>query len=195
MSDCTNLEIRDLLPDLARGALSGQSLVAVEQHLATCASCRAELALLQKARQLLGAAPAVNTARIAAAVVRADPARRVPSISPPSRKAWLLAASVAVLAASAALVTSRVTTSGDSDLSPLVITVDDPDTAAPDASAPAERIAPATRPPGHAELVVGGGVSELADADLESLLRVLEGLDGQIDVEPAPLLPLVEGEV
>jgi hypothetical protein len=42
---------------------------------------------------------------------------------------------------------------------------------------------------------VGGGLSDLADADLESLLRALDGLDAQLDVEPAPLLPLVEGEV
>jgi predicted anti-sigma-YlaC factor YlaD len=195
MSDCTNVEVRDLLPDLARGALSGQSLVAVEQHLATCASCRAELALVQKAGRLLGAAPAVNTARIADAVVRAKARRRAPAMSPASRKAWLLAASVAAVAAAAALVASRMTTSGDSDLPPVVITYDPLDTVPRDTSGPIDRITRTVRPPARAELIVGGGVSELADADLESLLRVLEGLDGQIDIEPAPVLPLVEGEV
>jgi anti-sigma factor RsiW len=193
MSDCTNLEIRDLLPDLMHGALSGQALVAVEQHLATCASCRAELALLKQARQSLGATPPVNTARIAGAVIRAGAHRHVPSMSPPSRRAWLLAASVAALAASAALVT-LVRMPGDPDLPAVVIHVQ-PDTLAPDTSAPAERVRPTPRVPAVTELVVGGGVSELAEADLESLLRVLEGLDGQIDIEPAPLLPLVEGEV
>jgi hypothetical protein len=38
-------------------------------------------------------------------------------------------------------------------------------------------------------------VSDLAEADLESLLRALDDLDAQLDVEPAPLLPLLEGEV
>jgi hypothetical protein len=194
MSECTNLEIRDLLPDLARGALSGQSLVAVEQHLATCASCRAELALLQNARRVLGVTPAVNTAHIAAAVVRADAPRRMPSISVPSRRAWLLAASVAVIA-TGVLVTSVMTRSGDSNLPPVAAHVEDPTPTPSDTSAPTEQVTPTPRSPAHAELVVGGGISELADADLESLLRVLDRLDGQIDVEPAPLLPLVEGEV
>src|SRR5919108_3148859 len=192
MSDCTNIEIRDLLPDLARGALSGQLLVAVEQHLATCASCRAELAMLQKARQVLGVTPAVNTARIAAAVVRAAGHRRVVSISSPSRRAWLLAASVAAIAAAAALVTTLTTTSGDPDLPPVVINVEDPDTTALDTFPPTERISPTPRAPAQAELVVVGGVSELADADLESLLRALDNLDAQIDVEPAPLVPVLE---
>jgi hypothetical protein len=51
------------------------------------------------------------------------------------------------------------------------------------------------RPATGTELVMGGGVSDLADADLESLLGVLDGLDTQIDVEPSVLLPLLEGDV
>jgi anti-sigma factor RsiW len=188
MSDCTNLEIRDLLPDLARGTLSGQTLVAAEQHLATCASCRAELALVQRTRQLLGAAPSVDTSRIAAAVI-ASARRPVPSISAPSRRAWLLAASVAVIAAAAALVASLARSPGSSQLPPVVMEM--PDSVEPRDSV----INPTPAAPTHAELVVGSGLSELGDADLESLLRTLDGLDTQIDVEPAPLLPLLEGEV
>jgi hypothetical protein len=42
---------------------------------------------------------------------------------------------------------------------------------------------------------MGGGVSDLADADLESLLQALDDVDTQLDVEPAVLLPVMEGDV
>jgi anti-sigma factor RsiW len=194
MSDCTNLDMRDLLPDLARGALSGSSLVAVEQHLATCASCRAELALVQSAQRVLGVAPPVNTARIAAAVRRAGAHRRVRDASMPQRRVWLLAASVAAVAAATALVANMTPGPADSDLPPVVIEATDLDTTVPRSRQPSDPRGATAPPPAHAELVVAGGVSELADADLESLLRALDGLDVQIDPEPAPLPPLVEGE-
>jgi hypothetical protein len=42
---------------------------------------------------------------------------------------------------------------------------------------------------------MGGGVSDLADADLESLLDVLDDVDTELDVEPAVVLPVLEGDV
>src|SRR5918993_404124 len=76
MSDCTNLEMRDLLPDFARGALGGPSRVALEAHLATCDSCRVELEVVRKAHAALSVTPLVDTSRIAAAVVRSTALRR-----------------------------------------------------------------------------------------------------------------------
>jgi anti-sigma factor RsiW len=208
MSDCTNLEMRDLLPDFARGALSGRSLVAVEQHLATCASCRAELALVRNAQVVLGATPRVDTSRIAAAVVRAGRIRRDAttavaqarrrrawSILASPRRVWLAAASVVAIVGAALLVTSVALDSGAPDLPPAVAQVEESIAPAPIATAPTQRVRSTTRQVPGAELVVGGGLSDLADADLESLLRMLDGLDAQLDVEPAILLPLLEGEV
>jgi hypothetical protein len=207
MSDCTNLDMRDLLPDLARGALAGASLVAVEQHLATCAPCRAELRLLRSAHAALGVTPSVDASRIAAAVVRSRGVRRDAttavaqtrrrrawSISG-SRRAWLAAASVVAVVGAALLATIMTRAPGESDLPPIVITVEEPEAPTDIRPEPNEPIREAPRPPARAELVVGGGVSDLADADLESLLRVLDRLDAQLDAEPARVMPLLEGEV
>ena len=189
MNDCTNLDIRDLLPDLARGALTGSSLAAVQQHVATCASCRAELALVRNAQAVLGVAPPVDAARVAAAVVRSRAVRRIPS-----QRLWLAAASVAAIAGAAAMATSLVRRPGAPELAPPIAHVEEPIVETPIRPPPEPARLP-TRQGARAELVVGGGLSDLADADLESLLRALDGLDAQLDVEPAPLLPLVEGEV
>jgi anti-sigma factor RsiW len=207
MSDCTNLEMRDLLPELARGALTGPSLVAVEQHLASCASCRAELALVRNAQAVLSATPSIDASRIAAAVVRSSSIRRNAtttvaetrrrrawSLWTPSRRVWLAAASIVAVAGATVLATNIAREPDLADLPPVVIHTEEP--AAPAPIAP-ERTAPVrgvTLPPARDELVLGGGVSDLADADLESLLRALDGLDAQLDLEPAPLLPRLEGD-
>ena len=73
MRDCEDGEIRDLLPDHARGALVGAERARVEAHLAACPDCRAELALLhavRAARPTPMLAPA-EVARIVAAMPRA----------------------------------------------------------------------------------------------------------------------------
>jgi anti-sigma factor RsiW len=208
MSDCTNLEMRDLLPDLARGALTGPSLVAVEQHIASCASCRAELALVRSAQAVLAATPSVDASRIAAAVVRSGAIRRNAtmavvqsrhrrawSVSPSSRRVWLAAASVVAVAGAAVLATNVARKPASPDTAPVVVQIEEPNAPAPNAPDAAEPVRSTTRPPAREELVMDGGVSDLADADLESLLKALDGLDAQLDVEPAPLLPVLEGDV
>ena len=39
MSDCANVEMRELLPELAAGALDGATRSGVEQHVSACAEC------------------------------------------------------------------------------------------------------------------------------------------------------------
>jgi anti-sigma factor RsiW len=197
MSDCTNLEMRDLLPDLARGALTGPSLVAVERHLATCGACRAELALVRNAQAVLGATPPVDASRIAAAVFRSAARRRHRTwgISTPPRRVWLAAASVVAIVGAALLARNLAREPGSPVVSPVVVQVEEPVAPTAGTPAPSEPVRSTPQPPVRPELVVGGGISDLADADLESLLRVLDGLDAQLDVEPARLLPLLEGEV
>ncbi len=206
MSECTNMEMRDLLPDLARGALSGPSLVALDAHLATCAACRAELELVRKAHGVLSATPSIDTARIVAAVARSSALRRdattavaqtrrrrASSVAAPARRVWLAAASVGAIAVAALLASNLDRTPGSSDLPPVVVHIEEPTRPAPVGSAPT----PSTtgQPAPRIELVMGGGVSDLADADLESLLEVLDDVDTELDVEPAVLLPVLEGDV
>src|SRR5687767_12362292 len=70
MTDCSNVEMRERLPDLLHGRLEGAARVEVPAHLATCEACAAELALLREARRALDRAPAVDVARIVAALPR-----------------------------------------------------------------------------------------------------------------------------
>jgi anti-sigma factor RsiW len=187
MTECTNLEMRDLLPDYARGALTGPPVMAVEQHLASCASCRAELAVVRSALAALGNAPRVDTARIVAAVGQSRRTRhRV------TRRVWLAAASIVAIAGAAVLARSVARDPGSAGLPPVVIAVSDSPAATPVTPTPSEPVRAAPHP---TEIVVGGGVADLADADLESLLGMLDDLDAQIDVEPSALPVLLEGEV
>ena len=189
MSECTNLEMRDLLPDLARGALAGPELAAVDQHLASCAACRDELALVRSARAVLSAAaPPVDVSRIATALVQSRVVRRHST-----RRVWLAAASVVAILGAALLATSVVREPVAPHLPPVV--VEGPTRATPTPRGPTDPVRSTTPQVPGPELVVGGGLSELADADIESLLRIVDGLDAHLDVEPAALLPLLEGEV
>jgi anti-sigma factor RsiW len=68
MTSCANDTLRDLLPDRAAGRLAPADRAAVDAHLTSCASCRAELALLGAARRALPAPPPMNVGRIVAAL-------------------------------------------------------------------------------------------------------------------------------
>lgn len=208
MSECRNLEVRDLLPALARGELKSSERVAVEEHLATCATCRAELELVRDFASALRSVPPIDTARIAQAVVRAARDQRDAPISLDAvrrRRAapirmWLAAASLIAVAGAGALAVVATHDEVRGGPAPEVARNDAPvvSPATPEERTQTPRSEPPLvepRPATGTELVMGGGVSDLADADLESLLGVLEGLDAEIDVEPAVLLPLVEGDV
>src|SRR5215218_6246826 len=67
MTDCSNAEIRDLLPDYVHDRLSVTDHVRVEQHLVSCAECTDELALLQTVFEIRPAV-SVNIAAIVAAL-------------------------------------------------------------------------------------------------------------------------------
>ncbi|MEO7103432.1 MAG: zf-HC2 domain-containing protein [Gemmatimonadaceae bacterium] len=67
MNDCQNVAVREVLPELAHGALSDVERERVQEHLDACADCAAELAII---RSVLRTAPlvSVNVASIAAAI-------------------------------------------------------------------------------------------------------------------------------
>jgi anti-sigma-K factor RskA len=87
--------VRDLLPAYALGILDDEEKTGVREHVAECASCRAELASFREVTGRLAAAaspaepPASLEGRILRAV-RASPAsggRAVPGVRPPRRPA------------------------------------------------------------------------------------------------------------
>ncbi len=53
MNDCPNAEMRDRLPDLLHDRLDARTRAAVAAHVADCADCRAELALLEGVRGMM----------------------------------------------------------------------------------------------------------------------------------------------
>ena len=67
MNDCLNVEIREVLPELVNGTLSEIEHARVQQHLAACDDCSAELAIIRAVRDS-AVAPSVNVARIVAAI-------------------------------------------------------------------------------------------------------------------------------
>ena len=70
MTECNNGDVRDLLPDYLSGALSLAGRTRVDTHLAACAACRDELALLRLARAVRPRAVDIDVARIVAALPR-----------------------------------------------------------------------------------------------------------------------------
>jgi hypothetical protein len=68
MVDCTREDIRYLLPELVHDQLGPAERARVEQHLAECADCAAELELLGSLRATAFATPELDIDRIAAAV-------------------------------------------------------------------------------------------------------------------------------
>lgn len=206
MSECANLDMRDRLPDFVRGALSAASSVELEDHLATCAECRAELRLLRDARAVLRASPSADAPRIVAAIGRSSAIRRDAtaavgearrrrtwSVATPSRRLWLAAASIVAVVGAALLASGRMRSPGVPDVAPVVVEGAQPRTPTIVGAEPIEPVTPPSAM--HAELVMGGGVSDLADADLESLLQALDDVDTQMDVEPAVVMPVLEGDV
>ena len=203
MTDCPNGAMRDLLPDLLHDRLSPVERREVEAHLASCADCRAELALLGDLRASLRQAPVVDVARIAASV----PAYR-PVVA---RRAWMgqrAAAAVALLVAggAAAALLSRGTATIPErapvvatapsmvspiaplspprvivDSAPLVVAGSQP-VRAHDSAAMAVAIAPVRGgraiPAPTRELAVGSAsMGDLTTRELDALVRDIESID------------------
>lgn len=167
MNDCPNAGIRDQLCDVVHRSLSDAECRQVEEHIAGCPDCAAEIALIQRARAVLTRnAPPVDTSRIVAALPRPRQARNA------SFANWRIAASIAVIAVGAAsLSLARVQSAGR-------------DAAADSARTMAVASADAQT------LSFAGRLSALEDADLEQLLADIDEFDGATPVEPRAVLPV-----
>jgi len=207
MNDCPNADVRDLLPDLLHGRLDSATRSTVESHVASCADCRAELALLRELHASTARVPMLDVAAVAAAV---------PAYSAPVRRSWVgwrTAAAVTLIVAggSSIIVTQRIgtrqpdsvriaqtpvetaaptpVTPGVGAATPVEVSptpVAAPETPEPRASEP--KAAPIER-----ELAMSGGtLTDLSDRELNSLLKEIESLDAvpSTDVESVPVSPI-----
>ncbi|MEO5817737.1 MAG: zf-HC2 domain-containing protein [Gemmatimonadaceae bacterium] len=206
MNDCPNADVRDSLPDLLHGHLDGATRAMVESHVAGCADCRAELALLGSVRASTVRTPVLNLSAVAAAV---------PAYRAPVRRSWVgwrtaAAVTLIVAAGSSIIVTQRIG-SRQSDsvgmVTPSVVPVQDAPSGAvvgpvavtpavaapPTASAPTVQPIPKTAAPVERELAMSGGsLTDLSDRELASLLKDIESLDAvpSTDVESVPISPI-----
>ena len=167
MSDCLNVEIRELLPEYLNGTLSATRRAEVETHVAACAECADELTVLRLVREAYAeAAPAVNVNAIVAALPRsaARPTMRTAQSGARVQRSWRrshafqIAAAVSFIALGGiSLAVARSFFNGN------VPAVERDTLVANGVETPAISFA--------------GGVSDLGDEDLEALLTALETIE------------------
>jgi anti-sigma factor RsiW len=165
MRECTNAEMRDLLPDLVHGQLGAAQRAELEAHVAGCDACRDEVALLQRVRAALPV-PSVDVAAIG---------RALPAYRAARTRRWtplLRMAAGLVLVAGAA---SLVMRDGSREPTPI-------DTLA--------QAGASTVP----VLSLGENFQDLSDSDLEALTDELQALDAVMSEEPEEIVvPLTGG--
>lgn len=99
MTDCPNVQMRELLPDLRHHALSASDRADVEAHLTECADCAAELAVLRSAHHVMSAVrvPAIDIRSIVAALPRPVSLHVSRSVPRRSRTLFRIAAAVSFI--------------------------------------------------------------------------------------------------
>lgn len=201
MNDCMNAEVRDALPDLMHGRLSDLNRVTMMAHVETCADCREELRLLEEIKASAPLAPRIDVAKIVSALpvpmptvagqlVAATPAR----VRRPSSGLWKMIAVVALLATgSLTFATARrqaVTPASTSSVAAPVISlpIQSPALQVAVAPAPSKGVAPVQNAgKSTSGLSLTGGVQDLSDDQLESLVKGLDNVDALPSSEPEPM--------
>lgn len=182
MTDCSNAEMRDLLPDFVRGTLGTEALRRVEGHVAGCGPCTEEAALLRLLGHALAPAPAVDVAAIVARLPKAPLERRPAWYAQPMLR---MAAALLLFAGVGSFFISR---SGQ-------VTIAPPRVASASASAsatlPAETIAAVERGTGAGPAVAELSASvagDLTDAELRTLLESIDNLESAPAAESEELV-------
>ena len=216
MTDCSNAEIRDLLPDYVHDQLSIADLARVQQHVASCADCAEELALLQTVLAIRPQFRTMNIADIVASlpkpgqfttvtqpddvrVAAVDGVRDIASARSVARKSrtfgnWRAVAAVAVMTVGAVSVTiARQGFMGNG-----VTPISDSATVAQlqsrggavDAGNLMQDSANAGANQSRVSLSVGDP-SDYTDDELEAMMARLDKWDGSASADPLPTVPIL----
>ena len=212
MIDCPNGELRDLLPDYLHDRLESSARASVERHLAECAPCRDELALLRDVRGTLRRAPRIDVAAVAAAIPAYRPPARATSAS-----GWRVAAAIIAIviggtsivfmgrsrqpAVVAGNAVAASTTHGPSVAERTVhtpVASSEPATQPPSRPTPVQtHVAPSVRsaptPKGEELAMAGGTIADLSDGELSDLIGDLESLDAVPSAEVESTESLLTG--
>ncbi len=195
MTEITHDEIRELLPDLLHGGLPAELRALVEMHLASCAECAEELAVLRMVKDAPSFAPRIDAVKVAShfapyrAAIPAQPApardwRRVATLV----VAAVILVSVVIwrsapdgarndqrVAVSTARGTSSKTVSPMNNSTPVISPA-----AVPSGSRKVEAR------PVH-ELQLAEGLDGLSDGGVAQLLRDMNDLEALPAADPEPL--------
>ena len=213
MGDCPNVEMRELLPERVAELLSPRDAERVDGHVAECEMCAFEVRVLRAARTTLRGRTTIDVTRISGAVAAATraPARRVPQRQQQSWIGWRAAASIALVAVGATSIAVWNGTHGGSQGSAAVTRSSETAAVAvpPGNGTVAQGMAPASGSPlsgpnpgstvasmapvGASGLTAAGGLSDLSDAELKSLLGSIESLDASSFDEPQEVIPAIGG--
>lgn len=196
MRDCSNVEVREVLPDFARGELAEPARAAVLAHLDGCDACRAEVAVLRAVRgafaaprvdvsRIVGALPATPAPAVVTAPTRADvvslEAHRAARTPRHTFGGWRRAAAIV-----AVLVGGGVTYGMLADGEKPQLVASDPRTApVAESVAPSPQVVAAgTSASAPAAIGLGGVAGDLTSEELELVLASLETFDGVPTTEP-----------
>lgn len=194
MNKFTELDIKEMLPDLLHGKLDADARAQVEAHVASCEACTEELEVLRKVKSAAVFIPAIDVDRV---VRQIRPYRAiVPATQVPARSrlvAWLVAASlvVVVLGGGSLLMIQKkptlapVATGGNSRL-PLGASTQTKPVAVTPIVTPNGTDVPA-KPTTHA-LALANSVDALSDSSLRQLMNDMDSFDALPVTEPGPVI-------
>lgn len=219
MTDCSNAEIRDLLPDYVHDQLSVTDLARVEQHLVSCADCAEELELLQTVFAIRPSVKAPSIADIVAslpkpgqsvpfAVVNDDApvvqrvaetgGRDIASARSVARKApsfrnWRAAAAIAVVTLGGLSVAiSRQGLTGGVASAPLSDTTGLGVAMIQNMPVPSSGASDSARLAGDSKVSLSvGDLSEYSDDELQAIMARLDKWDGSASTDPLPGVPIL----
>ncbi len=209
MHDCTNAEIRDLLPDLLHERLDASARTVVVAHVDGCVDCRDELQLLRDVLALSShRTPRVDVAYIVGALPKAPAPRGAnpsPNVLPlaPRRRVWSdwrVAAAVSLMVAgggSFALMRTGQPTTGvpSAGATPPVAMQPSPDGGQPIATTLPNTDAIAEDDRATTEIANDSRLGELDESQLGALLEDVQNLKALPAVEPEPVTIRVDARV
>ena len=203
MTDCSNAEMRDRLPDYVNELLSLADAAVVESHIESCDECSDEVALLRAVLAERPRAANINVAAIVTSLPRSHVAdRSVRSISSApsvvgktSFRSWRSIAAVAILAVggAATLVAKNGATNS-------VAVTSRPESTYVATTPVGTAVKPVSPETASAKLPVSnakkaalsvGELSDYSDAEIEAVMARLEKWDGAASADPMPGVPLI----
>ncbi len=201
MNDCTDNDIREMLPDLLHGALDADAMERAETHLASCKECRVELQVLRTVKSAAVFAPAIDIDQV---VRRIPPySQIVPAVEAPARSrlvSWLVAATVAVavVGVGSMLVTKQGATTVPTSVATTLPSATIPAQSTPVASktpgtGASSAVGIATQPSHTHALAVAADVDGLTDGNLAQLMSDMNRFDALPATESDPVISVDSG--